>query len=96
MAPEAEQGIVTPVSDIYMLGICVYEMLTGELPYGMQAGFEKIERHYVAPSERLKGLPEEADKLVYDALDPNPETRIPTPREFLRRLEDIPADTKDS
>lgn len=33
LAPEQYQGLVTPASDIYMLGIILYEMLVGQLPY---------------------------------------------------------------
>src|SRR6266699_1299128 len=33
MAPEQTQGIVTTASDIYALGVLLYQMLTGELPY---------------------------------------------------------------
>ncbi len=33
MAPEQFQGLVGPLSDIYMLGIILYQMLAGKLPY---------------------------------------------------------------
>ncbi len=33
LSPEQSQGIVTPASDIYMLGVILYQMLTGKLPY---------------------------------------------------------------
>ncbi|TMD49640.1 MAG: serine/threonine protein kinase, partial [Chloroflexi bacterium] len=33
MSPEQFQGLVGPLSDIYMLGIILYQMLAGKLPY---------------------------------------------------------------
>ena len=33
LSPEQYQGIVTPASDIYMLGVVLYQMLAGKLPY---------------------------------------------------------------
>ena len=33
LSPEQYQGIVTPASDIYMLGVILYQMLAGKLPY---------------------------------------------------------------
>ncbi|MEE8425035.1 MAG: serine/threonine-protein kinase, partial [Elusimicrobiota bacterium] len=90
MAPEATEGIITPVSDIYQIGICLYEMLTGRLPYSSRsADTSKRERDYVRLAERVPGVPADAEQLVHDALDPNPETRIPSAREFLSRLERI-------
>lgn len=89
MAPEAERGVVTSVSDIYMLGTCFYEMLIGVLPYGPEAGALKYERNYVKPTRYLPDLPPAVDQLVEDALDPNPETRIPSAREFVSRMDQI-------
>jgi len=33
LSPEQYQGLVTPASDIYMLGVILYQMLAGKLPY---------------------------------------------------------------
>ncbi len=33
MAPEQTRGVVTPLTDIYALGVLLYQMLVGELPY---------------------------------------------------------------
>ncbi len=91
MAPESIQGMVTPVSDVFSIGICCYEMLTGRLPYaGRGADAAKRERDYVRLAERVPGLPADVETLVHDALDPNPETRIPSAREFIARLDRIP------
>jgi tRNA A-37 threonylcarbamoyl transferase component Bud32 len=54
MAPEQEQGIVRKESDIFALGACLYEMLTGERPYPAPATTEsKINKRY----ESLRGSP---------------------------------------
>jgi tetratricopeptide (TPR) repeat protein len=90
MAPEAGRGIVTSVSDVFPLGVCFYEMLTGKQPFKAREPEAKLERRYIKASEHVPGLPPEVDALVYDAMDPNPETRIPSAREFLSRLEHLP------
>ncbi|HBL18636.1 MAG TPA: hypothetical protein DD417_18225 [Elusimicrobia bacterium] len=87
MAPEAEQGLVSPVSDIYSLGICLYEMVTGRLPYAPKSGMTvKLERGYPKPTSLVSNLPLPMDDLIYDALEPNPEKRLPSARQFLTRL----------
>jgi len=87
MSPEAERGLVTSVSDVYSLGVCFYEMVTGRPPFSSRAGLTaKIDREFIKPTLQVPGLPTAVDALVYEVLDPNPEQRIPSAREFMGRL----------
>ncbi|MFA5140574.1 MAG: protein kinase [Elusimicrobiota bacterium] len=91
MAPEADKGLVSSVADVYMLGICLYEMLTGVLPYGgsLNVSATKTERNYAKASTIVADLPVAFDEIIYDALDPNPESRLPSARVFHSRIEAI-------
>ena len=85
MAPEQEQGVVRRESDVYSLGVCLYEMLTGRLPFSTE--LQKISLDFIAPSASLPELPPALDALLKDALQPDPANRLKSPREFLARLE---------
>jgi len=85
MAPEQEQGQVRRESDVYALAICAYEMLSGDLPFaGTGSGMmlNKINRVFEPLSRRVPGLPSALDAVFARALDPNPDKRWRTPREF--------------
>jgi serine/threonine-protein kinase len=77
MSPEqkTDSSAVTSASDIYSLGVILFEVLTGQKPLG----------HFKAPSELNASLPEELDAIVFDCLDPAPEAR-PTAEQLVERL----------
>ncbi len=89
MAPEQEYGIVRKESDVFSLGACLYELVTGSRPYeGGPA--PKLAKGYIRASTRVPELPAELDALIDKALEPDPDRRIPTPAEFRRRLDALP------
>jgi tetratricopeptide (TPR) repeat protein len=90
MAPEAEQGAVGAVSDVFSLGVCLYEMVTGRLPYDARGGMAlKLERQYIPASQHDGSIPATVDALIADALHPNPEHRVPSARDFRARLDQL-------
>lgn len=54
MAPEQIKGDITPESDIYSLGIMLYEILRGENPYSGLSMFEAISKHLHEPLPDLE------------------------------------------
>ncbi len=52
MAPEQTRGIVTTLTDIYALGVLLYQMLTGELPYDDPDEIKVIQMQLRAPIPR--------------------------------------------
>jgi tRNA A-37 threonylcarbamoyl transferase component Bud32 len=73
MAPEQHLGESTsPRGDIYSLGVTLYEMVTGELPFrGGDVLAQKREEVYKLPSELVDGLPTEIDTIMKTCLQPD-------------------------
>jgi serine/threonine protein kinase len=79
MAPEQTLGIVTPLTDIYALGVLLYQMLTGELPYDDPDDVRVIQMHLQlpipSPCERDASLPIGLSEVVRTAMAKRPEDR---------------------
>jgi serine/threonine-protein kinase len=86
-------GKATERSDVFALGVVLFEMATGENPFQRSNPmdmFGAILRDQPPPlSERVAGVPEELSRTVHRALAKKPEDRYPTARELaldLRRV----------
>jgi serine/threonine protein kinase len=79
MAPEQTLGIVTPLTDIYALGVLLYQMLTGNLPYNDPNEVSVIEMHLYAPipspCDQDASIPFELGEVVRKAMAKQPEER---------------------
>lgn len=86
MAPEQTLGIVTPSTDIYALGVLLYQMLTGELPYNDPDDIEVIKMQLYAPVPNPRAsdasIPAELGALVVRAMAKRQEQRFADVGEF--------------
>jgi serine/threonine-protein kinase len=72
------------------LGVCLYEALTGERPYGNAPSYLSAHLGYMPATQRVAGLPPELDALISSALAPDKEDRIQTVREFYALMAALP------
>jgi eukaryotic-like serine/threonine-protein kinase len=87
LSPEQAKGApVTPASDIYSVGIVLYEMLTGSVPFTGDTPLEIAMKHLSAtpmpPSEKREEVPHELDSVVLRALAKDPADRYQSAEEM--------------
>ena len=90
MAPEQFEGRAVFASDLYSLGVTMYQMLTGELPYDTPApsDLERLRRGELVSSPRLRipQIPPAVDDIVMHALSGPVSTRYQRAEDFLQEL----------
>jgi len=91
LSPEqVQRGVADARSDIYSLGIVLFEILTGEKPYQgedpVQVAIKHVNERVPAPSTLKPGLSVEIDRLVLSATDIDPDKR---PRDAVILLEKL-------
>ena len=94
LAPElVTQGTADARTDIYALGIMLYELLTGEQPYQgeqpMQIAYQHVTDQVPRPSIKNPGVPEQLDELVLWSTEREPDERPADAQVMLERLREI-------
>jgi eukaryotic-like serine/threonine-protein kinase len=92
IAPEQASGQpVDAQTDVYSLGIVLYEMLTGELPFPGESFVAVAMKHIQEPSPNVldvRGdLPLRVAEMIDRALEKDPEHRFPTMDAFAAEIE---------
>ena len=85
MAPEVARGRYGREVDVYSLGIILYEMLTGHVPFEGETTAEILMKHLTAEPD-LSVLPERLRPVLAAALEKNPDRRISEVEELERRF----------
>ncbi|MFB0533876.1 MAG: protein kinase [Anaerolineae bacterium] len=92
ISPEQADGKeVDTRTDIYSLGISLYEMLTGEIPYKGDTPIAIVLEHMTAPVPSVRSLrpdiPEEVNRIIARCMAKEPRDRYQTAAELVRAID---------
>lgn len=92
MAPEQARGEASPQSDIYSIGVLLFQMLAGRPPFESKNSIDVIVQHLQAPVPAVRdvhpaaGVPDELEALVHRCLGKVPEARPASLDELMEAL----------
>lgn len=94
MAPEVAEGNpATPAADIYSLGIILFELLTGNLPFDGDTPIAIALKHGREPVPSLRvinpSIPKALEALIMKALQKSPESRFRSTKAMLAELKSV-------
>lgn len=97
ISPEQAKGeVLDHRTDIYSLGIVLYEMLTADVPFrggnSIDISLKHIYEKPLKPSELMENIPDKLEKIIMHCLEKTPLARYPTLRELIGDLQKYETD----
>ena len=94
ISPEQARGDITDdKSDIYSVGVVMYEMLTGQLPFqsdnSVSVAIMQLQTDPVKPREINSSIPEGLEQITMRAMQKNPKDRYQSAAEMILDLEEF-------
>ena len=93
---QARGGNVGPQSDIYSLGVSLFEMVTGRLPFDGDSNVAIAVKHLQetppVPSSLMQGIPKGLDSIITKCMQKSPERRYQTMRQLVSELDSLLVD----
>jgi serine/threonine-protein kinase len=91
-SPEHAKGVATgEKSDLYSLGIVLYQMLTGRLPFlgesPISVALKHLQESFEQPRKVNPHIPQSVENIILRAMRKNPQERYQSAREMLNDLE---------
>ena len=97
---QARGGIVSPSSDIYSLGVTLFEMVTGRVPFDGENSVAIAVKHLQEPvpyaSNFVPGIPQGLDAIIQKAMQKDPKLRYKSIRDMVTELDALMVDPNGS
>jgi serine/threonine-protein kinase len=97
VSPEqARGGFLDERSDLYSLGIMMYEMLTGELPYDgdspVAIALKHVQNNVPSPKDKIKIIPDGLNQVVLNLTRRKPDDRYQNAEELIADIRKLAVD----